>query len=100
MLDIVLYAPGGKSALVAFAKAHPPANPLLQERDDGEGGTATVTRPGVDYCWWAGSGQFMTQKGEYDENGDETTPPTFAPGVVALMRIHGEFFENTKLADQ
>ena len=92
MLDIILYAPGGKADLVAFAKNHPPANPLL----DDEGNT----RPGVDYCWWAGSGKFMTAKGTYDENGDELTAPTFAPGVVALLRIHSSFFESTKLADQ
>jgi len=92
MLDIILYAPGGKADLVAFAKAHPPANPLLD--DDGN------VRPGVDYCWWAGSGKFMTAKGEYDQNGDEIVPPSFAPGVVALLRISGSFFENTKLADQ
>jgi len=96
MLDIILYAPTGKAALVQFAKNHPPANPLLQ--DDGEGGT--TTREGVSYCWWAGTGNFMTQKGTYDENGDEITPPTFAPGAVALLRIYGSFFQSTKLADQ
>jgi len=92
MLDIILYAPTGKAALVDFAKAHPPANPLL----DDEGNT----REGVSYCWWAGSGQFMTATGTYDQDGNEITPPTFAPGVVALLRISGEFFQNTKLADQ
>ena len=96
MLDIILYAPGGKADLVQFAKNHPPANPLLQ--DDGEGNP--VTREGVDYCWWAGSGKFMTAKGEYDGEGNEIVPPSFAPGVVALLRIDGSFFENTKLADQ
>jgi len=96
MLDIILYCPTGKGDLVDWAKTTPPNNPLLQ--DDGEGNN--VTRPGIDYCWWAGSGKFMTQKGTYDENGDEITPPSFAPGVVALLRIHSDFFENTKLADQ
>ena len=91
MLDIVLYCPTGKGDLVDWAKTTPPNNPLLT--DDGP-------REGVSYCWWAGSGKFMTQKGTYDENGDEITPPTFAPGVVALLRIHSDFFENTKLADQ
>ena len=97
MMDIILYAPTGKAALVAFAKNHPPANPLLQE--DGEGNT--YTREGVDYCWWAGSGNFMTDPGT---GGDPEDPgyvaPTFAPGVVALLRIYGSFFQSTKLADQ
>ena len=92
MLDIILYAPTGKAALVQFAKNHPPANPLL----DAEGNV----REGVDYCWWAGSGNFMTAKGTYDGEGNEITPPTFAPGAVALLRISGDFFQNTKLADQ
>jgi len=93
MLDIVLYAPGGKADLVQFAKNHPPANPLV----DAEGNT----REGVSYCWWAGSGNFMTDPGT---GGDPEDPgyvaPTFAPGSVALLRISGSFFENNKLADQ
>ena len=92
MMDFVLYAPGGKSALATFAQNHPPANPLM----DAEGNT----REGVSYCWWAGSGNFMTAKGTYDQDGNEITPPTFAPGAVALMRIHTSFWESTKLADQ
>jgi|SRR5210317_1994384 len=93
MMDIILYAPNGKADLVAFAKNHPPANPLL----DAEGNV----REGVDYCWWAGSGKFMTDPGT---GGDPEEPgyvaPTYAPGDVALLRIFGSFFENTKLADQ
>jgi len=91
-IDLILYAPAGKSAFATFARNHPPANPLL----DADGNT----REGVSYCWWAGSGKFMTQAGTYDENGDEITPPTFAPGHVALLRIHSSFFDATRLADQ
>jgi hypothetical protein len=93
-LDIILWAPS-KSALATWAKTHPAANPLLQ--DDGEGNT--VPRDGISYCWWAGSGQFMTAKGTYDAEGVELTPPTFAPGVVVLMKLHTTFFESDKEGD-
>lgn len=81
-LDIILWAPS-KAALAAWAASNPPANPLWQ---DGE------AREGVGYTWWAGSGQFMTAPGVYDGDGIEITPPTFAPGVVALLRLHSSFF--------
>ena len=91
MLDIILYAPTGKAALVDFARNHPPANPLL----DDEGNT----REGVSYCWWAGEGKFKTVK-ETIVDGVVTVPATFLPGVVALLRIHSDFFASQKLADQ
>lgn len=93
MIDLILYAPTGKATFATFARNHPPANPLL----DADGNT----REGVSYCWWAGSGKFMTNAGT---GGDPEAPgyvaPTFAPGHVALLRIHSAFFEATKLADQ
>jgi hypothetical protein len=92
-IDLILYAPAGKSAFATFARNNPPNNPLL----DDEGNT----RPGISYCWWSGSGKFMTDPGT---GGDPEDPgyvePTYAPGHVALLRIHSEFFDNTKLADQ
>ena len=95
-LDIILYAPGGKADMIAWAKVNPPANPLLDEDDEGN----MVTRPGVSFCWWAGSGQFKTANGTYDGEGNEITPPTFAPGAVGLLRIHTILLENTHITDQ
>lgn len=92
-IDLILYAPTGKAAFATFARNHPPANPLL----DAEGNT----REGVSYCWWAGDGKFMTNPGT---GGDPEDPgyeaPTFAPGAVALLRIHSSFFDQTKIQDQ
>lgn len=83
-LDIILWAPD-KATLATWAATHPAANPLWVD-----GGP----REGVSYCWWAGSGQFKTQNGTYDQDGNELTPPVFATGVVALLRLHSSFFEN------
>ena len=89
-LDLILYG-ADKATFAAFAKNNPPANPLL----DSEGNT----REGVSYCWWGGNGKLMTAPGDYsDEN--NIIEPTFLPGVVALLKIHSSFFEDTKLADQ
>jgi hypothetical protein len=95
-IDLILWAPD-KATLATFAKSNPPANPLMQDVDDGEGGTITVTRDGVSYCWWAGSGKMLTQLGTYDSEGNELTPPQYLTGVVALLRIHSDFFNQTRL---
>lgn len=86
MIDLVIYAPN-KGALRTFAVARGLLSPV--DITDGEGVTTTtyVKAKDFDYCWWAGSGQFMTAKGTYDPEGVELTPPTFAPGVVALLHI-------------
>jgi len=89
-LDIILWAPS-KAALATWAQTHPANEPLM---------TADGPREGVSYCWWAGDGQFKTQNGTYDQDGNEITPPVFASGVVALMKLHSAFFEADKLADQ
>ncbi len=91
-LDIILYAPN-KPALAVFGKAHPPANPLLQ--NDGN------TRDGVSYCWWSGSGKFMTAPGVPSGNDNDpwTTPPTFLPGVVMLLRLHSAFFDDNEIKE-
>lgn len=80
MIDIILYSPTGKQAIVAFARNHPPGNPLLDSDNN--------VRRGVSYCWWGNDGDFMT------DPGDENTPPTFAPGKVALLRINSQFFDD------
>ena len=82
MIDLIIYA-ADKATLRTFAIARG----LLTEVTE-EGVTTYVKAKDFDYCWWAGSGQFMTAKGTYDEQGFELTPPTFAPGVVALLRIY------------
>jgi hypothetical protein len=81
MIDLVIYAPT-KGDLRTFAVARG----LLTEVTE-EGVTSYVKAKDFDYCWWAGSGQFVTSKGTYDTEGVELTPPTFAPGVVALLHI-------------
>lgn len=80
-LDIILWAPS-KAALATWAQTHPAANPLM---------TADGPREGVSYCWWHESGKFRT--GGTDEE------PTFAPGVVALLKLHTSFFESDKEGD-
>ena len=78
MIDLVIYAPT-KGDLRTFAVARG-----LLEDVEGE----LQKAKDFDYCWWAGSGQFIVSKGTYDPEGAEITPPTFAPGVVALLRIY------------
>ena len=83
MIDLILYA-ANKATIRDFGIARG----LITAQDDGEGGTIYVKVRNFDYCWWAGSGQFKTANGTYDEQGNEITPPTFAPGVAALLRIY------------
>lgn len=92
MIDLILHCPTGTAALLAWAKTHPPANPLISEVEG-----VNVNRTGFEYCLWAGSGRFMTEAGTYDGNGDEITPPTFLPGTVALCRIYSSFFEDQRM---
>ncbi len=81
MIDLVIYAPT-KAALRTFAVARGLLETVVEEEV-----TSYVKAKDFDYCWWAGSGQFMTAKGTYDTEGVELTPPTFAAGVVALLHI-------------
>ena len=82
MIDLVIYAPT-KGDLRTFAVARGLLETVVEDEV-----TSYVKAKDFDYCWWAGSGQFMTAKGTYDPEGVELTPPTFAPGVVALLRIY------------
>ncbi|MCP5087915.1 MAG: hypothetical protein GY952_14070 [Rhodobacteraceae bacterium] len=89
-IDIILYAPN-KPTMAAFAKAHPPANPLL----DAKG----YPRKGVRYSWWGGSqGKFMTDPG--NPTADPVVPPTFLPGVAMLLHIHSEFFDDNNITPE
>ena len=95
MIDLILHCPAGTAALLTWAKTNPPANPLIFEQDDGEGGTVNVNRTGFEYCLWAGSGDFMTAKAVLDVDGETViTPASFLPGTVALVRIYSSFFED------
>lgn len=80
MLDLVLHAPD-KATFVTFAR-----NRSLLDGED-------KLRRGVSYFWWAETGKFVTQAGEYDENGDEITPPTFLAGLVLVLRLHSIMFD-------
>lgn len=81
MIDLVLYA-ANKATLRDFAVARG----LITTQVD-EGVTTYTNQRDFTYCWWAGSGNFMLTKGTYDVEGVELTPPTFAAGVVALLRV-------------
>tara|TARA_B110000503_G_C6893875_1_gene307901 strand:- start:273 stop:515 length:243 start_codon:yes stop_codon:yes gene_type:complete len=72
MIDLVIYAPN-KAALRAFAVVRG-----LLETVDGE----LQKAKDFDYCWWAGSGNFMIAKGTYDGEGVQITSPSFAPSVI------------------
>lgn len=85
MIDIILWAPD-----------RPTLRQFVINRgllvDDGEGGFKR--RDGFVDSWWAGTGNFMTAKGVYDNDGNEITPPTFSPGQVALLRVYGSYFSD------
>lgn len=82
IMDIIVRA-SSKSALVTWA------NDLNLRIDDGDGGKRN--HPGIRWTWWSGDGKLMTAKGTYDRDGSEITPPTYASGVVAIIRITGDF---------
>jgi len=91
-IDLILWA-STKADFANFARSHPPANPLQTQDADGNWND----RKGFTWVWWASSGKLMTAKGTYDAEGNELTPPTLLPGFVALVRIHGAFFDGTRL---
>jgi hypothetical protein len=88
-LDLILWG-NTKAAISTFARANPPANPLVSA--DG------TVRPGVDYCWWAGEGKLMTAKPVYS-GGTLVTPPTFLAGFVMILRLHTVMYDSDRLAD-
>lgn len=92
MIDLILWA-NTKAKFANFARTNPPANPLQQQDDEGN----WVDRRGFTWVWWAESGKLMTARGTYDQDGNEVTPPTYLPGFVALVRIHGDFFNQNIL---
>lgn len=87
-IDLVLWGQT-RADFTAFALA----NGLLIE--DAEGNRKQ--REGFTFSWWNGSGKLMTAPGTYDGEGNELTPPTFAPGEFALIRIYGAFFNQDRI---
>lgn len=79
MIDLILYAPD-KETMREWGKTNPPARPLRYLNSE----SVWQTRDGLEWSWWGGNGQFMTAAG---------SSPTYAPGVVMRMRVHGEFFD-------
>lgn len=51
--------------------------------------TTDSPAPGVDYVPWQGSGKFMTAAAVLDAQGNVTTPATYLPGCVMLVRLSG-----------
>ena len=92
-IDLILWG-ATKADFRTFAVA----NNLLTPFVDEDGNTSYDKREGFDYVWWAGSGKLKTAEGEYD-GFDEITPPTFLPGFVALLKIHGSFFNSDRISD-
>jgi hypothetical protein len=96
MIDFVLHSPSGAGHLKTWASSYPPANPLLFKFETASE-TIYVPRRGFSYVLWRSNGKFMTQAGSYDGE-TEMSPPQYLPGVVALTRIHADFFNSTKIA--
>lgn len=87
MIDLILRA-GTQQAILDFLVARN----LL----DADGNPAE----GFQYCWWAGSGKVMSKAAvpnPADPMGPPTTPATFLPGFVMLVRIHGQRAKSDKI---
>jgi len=104
VIDLILRAPD-RATLVTFARNNGLMEQVVLARDTDPDsptyGEPTETewrlKKGVDYCWWAGSGQMMRSRGTYDEEGNQLTAPTFVPGVVAIMRLYADFFNEDRI---
>lgn len=104
MIDIIAHTPD-KATLVTWAETHglrqrhaiawdtDPDSPTYGEETAWE----WRTKPGVEWCWWAGSGKLMRSPGTYDAEGNELTAPVYVAGLVAIIRLSGEFFGQDRL---
>lgn len=52
--------------------------------------TTDAPAPGVDYVPWQGTGKFMTAAAVLDVDGNVTTPATYLPGCLELVRLSGD----------
>jgi hypothetical protein len=66
MIDLILWC-NTKAGFTTFGSSHPAQDPLM----DAEGNI----RPGIRWCWWAGSGKMRSPAGEL-------------PGFVMLMHVY------------
>lgn len=105
MIDLILHA-ADKATLKTFAETNGLREQYVETPAAIDLETGEVTRPavmawrdkkGLEYAWWAGSGKMLRTPGTYDAEGNELTAPTYVNGVVAILRLHGEFFENDQL---
>ena len=107
MIDILAHVPDQKT-LVAWAEKNGLRERVVIGRDEdpdsptyGEPNAwGWRTRKGVEWCWWAGSGKLMRSPGTYDDEGNELTAPTYVAGLVAIIRLSGDFFSQDKLDAQ
>ena len=90
MIDLILWA-ADKPTIEAFALTHG----LFTTDDEG----AATANPGVAWSWWGGTGKVLQSHGVYDQGGNEVTPPAYLGGMVAVVRLHGAFFEADKIGD-
>lgn len=81
MIDLIAQAPD-IATLRTFAITH-----KLGEMVEGE----FQPRKGFKYNLWSGSGKFLTKAATYDGE-TRLTAPTYAAGVVAILRFRDDFF--------
>lgn len=94
MIDLILWA-NTRATLRTFAQN----NNLLVQSEDSEGNITWVPRDGLEWDWWGGTGKLMRTPAVVDQDGNVTTPATYIPGEVLLMRIHGDFFNSDRIPD-
>lgn len=105
MIDLILHC-NAKSDLRAFAIANNLMREVMETVVDPETGERSrqgtgeyKVRPGVEWCWWAGSGKMLRRAAVVDSEGNETTPGQYVNGFVAILRISGEMFRKDKTDD-
>jgi len=105
MIDLILWA-ADKPSLAQWAKARGliirTGDVIDQDPDSPTFGDVLVAgewsnRDGFEYCWWADSGKMMTKAGTYGAEGAELTAPSYLAGVLAFIRISGEFFTSDRI---
>lgn len=85
-IDLILWAPD-KATFRTFAVTN---GLLVEVGTDDNGNPVYRRREGFDFCWWRTSGKLVTAR---------TSPPTYLPGFVALVRIFGNFFLSDQIAE-
>lgn len=91
MIDLILWA-SDRTTLETFAKNN---NLLIKDAEDN-----WIYREGLSWSWWGGSGKVLSAEATFDVEGNELTPATYLEGVVAIIRIHGKFYEDDKIESE